>query len=491
MSTITYRPPVIVILGHVDHGKTTLLDYIRKTNHATKEIGGITQSIGAYEVDVPIKGYATSKITFIDTPGHEAFSQLRARGAHVADIALLIIDAVDSMMPQTIEAIAHIQSAKIPMIVVINKVDLPGARIEKVKNDLVQHNVMIEGLGGDIPVAAISAQKGTGIEDLLETILIIAEEKKFTFSESNPVQGTIIESRKDRQGHGASVILSDGCLRIGDILYAGSEQVKVKSLISSEGTHLKKVYPSTPFLLFGFNQIPKVGIMITTTIPKKELVNPDTIIETPYRDNNEYVKTLLNQKKENKKLRLILKTTTQGSLDAILNTVGKNETISVILATIGDITKSDIFLAKSTNAIIIGFSVRLEKNIVQLAEQEKVVIKTYDLIYKLLEELTEVSTLLNEKEKKLKQLKGEAKILAQFIIDKERVSGVKIIKGKLNINDTLEIYRNNNLIGKTKIASLKKRAHSVDEVKKNDEAGIIFYPQLDFLIGDMIKSYSI
>ncbi len=215
------------------------------------------------------------------------------------------------------------------------------------------------------------------------------------------------------------------------------------------------------------------------------------VAETPYRDNNEYVKTLLNQKKEDKKLQLIIKANTQGSLDAILSAVGKNNTISVLLATIGDINKSDIFLAQSTGAIIIGFSIRLEKNIVQLAEQEKVVIKTYDLIYQLLEEVTEVSTLLSEKEKKSKQLKGEAKILAQFIIDKEKISGVKITKGKLNLNDTIEIYRNNKLIGKTKIASLKKRAQSIEEVKKNDEAGIIFYPQLDFLIGDMIKSYSI
>lgn len=491
MSHVINRPPVVVVLGHVDHGKTTLLDYIRKTKHAQKEIGGITQRIGAYEVDVAITGYVVSKITFIDTPGHEAFSTLRARGAWAADIAVLVVDAKDSVMPQTIEAISHIQSAKIPAIVAINKIDLPGANPQQVKQDLVSHGVMIENMGGDIPVVLISAKKGTGVDDLLETILIVASEKKAVCSPDNPAEGIIIESQKDKQGIGVSVILRDGSVHIGDTVYVGSQNVKIKTLVTSSGAHLKSVSPSTPFLLYGFKTMPEVGSLITSK-PQQlpEIIHTDAEKKPPM-ESSASIAALLSQKKADKKLKLIIKTNTQGSLDAIVNNLEKNENVEIALATLGDINKADIFLAKTTQAVVIGFSIDPDKHIVQLAEQEKVVIKTYDLIYELLKELTEVGALIHEKEKKAKQLKGEAKILAQFIIEKERVSGIKVTKGKLALNDELELYRDDRLIGKAKIVSLKTRAKPVKEIKKNEEAGVIFYPQLDFAIEDVIKSYSI
>lgn len=481
------RPPVVVVLGHVDHGKTTLLDAIRKTNQTAQEVGGITQRIGAYEATPALKEYPDAKITFIDTPGHEAFSILRSRGAQVADIALLVVDAVDSVMPQTIEAISHIKNAAIPFIVVANKIDLPNANVDKVKKELARHDVLVEGMGGEAPIIPVSAQKGTGLEKLLETLLFIASVQELTFSPQNQPSGVIIESQKDKQGPAVSVILKDGRLSVGDLVYADREAGKVKALINDRGEHLKIVSPSTPFLLLGFKNLPPVGAVIATT--------PPTIASSPQpaktTDPAPGLEKLLAAKAEAKKLSLIIKTNAQGALDAILANLAKNNTIDIILATVGDISKSDIFLAKTTKAIIIGFGLSFDKTIRQLAEEEKVVVKTYDLIYELFQELTEVSALIHEKEKKKKQLKGEAKILAQFLIEKERVAGIKVSKGKLNLNDTIEIYRDKQLLGKAKIVSLKIRAKPVSEVKKNDEAGAIFYPQLDFVPNDVIQSHSI
>lgn len=482
-----YRSPVVVVLGHVDHGKTTLLDFIKKTNRAEKEIGGITQNIGAYEVELPFKDYYTNKITFIDTPGHEAFSKLRSRGADVADIAVLIIDAVDSVMPQTVESLSHIKSAKIPFIVAVNKIDLPSADIEKVKKNLLKENILVEGMGGDVPVAPISAKKGTGVSDLLETILLIASSLNLGYSPFNPVKAYIIESKKDKKGIIVSVIIKDGVLKIGDLIYADCCEAKIKALINDQGKQLKEVYPSTPVLLLGFKQIPEAGAQITNV----KTIKPAVVKAASDFKQTDLVSMLGSEKPEKKKLKIILKSDSKGSQEALLSALSKNDTIEVVLASVGEINKSDIFLAKTVKAIIISFASNIDKNITALAEQEKVVIKTYQLIYQLLDELTEVSTLLIEKEKKEKQLKGEAKILANFIIEKEKVAGIKVYKGKLNLNDSIELYRNDNLIGKAKIVSLKIRAQNKEEIKKNEEAGMIFYPQLDFSMNDVIKSYSL
>lgn len=481
------RPPVVVVLGHVDHGKTTLLDSIRKTNQTEKEVGHITQTIGAWEVNVSLKGYANSKITFIDTPGHEAFSKLRLRGAQVADIAVLVVDAKDSVMPQTLEAISHIKNAQIPFVVAINKIDIPQVNIDKVKQDLARQGVRIEGMGGEIPVVAISAKKGTGVDDLLETILIISSEQKLTFEPTNAAYGVIIESKKDKQGVVATTIPKDGCLQIGDIMYVGDEPTKIKALINDQGHHLQKVYPSTPCLILGFKKLPEVGTTITAN-PQARI--PTASAHSTTVADDALLKTL-STKEENKKLKIIIKTNTQGALDVIRDSLEGNTNLEIVLAAVGEINKSDIFLAKVTKAILIGFAVTPDKPIIKLAEEEKVVIKTYELIYELLEELTEVSSLLKEKTTKEKQLKGEAKILAQFIIEKERVAGIRVTKGKLSLNEPIELYRSDQLIGRSKIVSLKTRAKPIETVKKNEEAGMIFYPQLDFVTGDVVKSYTI
>ncbi len=478
------RPPVVTILGHVDHGKTTLLDFIRKTNVTEKEYGGITQKIGAYEITTDFKDYKTNKITFIDTPGHEAFSQLRSRGANVADIALLLIDGKDSVMPQTGESISHIKAAKIPFIVVINKVDLPEANPEKVKNDLLRYQVMVEGKGGQIPVVLVSAKTGQGIKELLEDILLIANDLNLTFDLDNPPQAFIIETKKDRRGIVVSAVIKEGKIRIADTLFASGKKIKVRSIYNDIGQNISEVIPSTPFELLGFNELPEVGSKIEIVKQQNQQVKSAANDKAkPFS-----LEAILNTAPEEKRLSIIIKTDSQGSLEAIEESIKNNKDIEVTLKGVGEISKSDIFLAKATKSIIIGFGVNPTAEAKDLAKQEKIIIKTYKIIYELLDEITEVASLIKEKEEKEKNLKGEAKILANFVIEQETVFGVKVSKGKFNLNDPLECHRENKLIGKTKLVSLRIRAKVVSEVKKGQEAGMMFYPKLDIRVGDVVKS---
>ncbi len=478
------RPPVVAILGHVDHGKTTLLDFIRKSRIASGEHGGITQKIGAYEVATKIKGYDTDRITFIDTPGHEAFSLLRARGAHVADVALLIVDVHDSLMPQTVESISHIKAAGVPFIVVLNKMDLPDVNPEKVKNDLLKHEVMVEGKGGNVPVVPISAKTGKGVPDLLETILFVASDKKLKYDPKAAPQAYIIETKKDRRGIVLSVILKNGTLKVGDTVYAQDKKARIRSMISDLGIQLKTVSPSTPFELLGFEQTPEVGSIIAN-----EPVQAQAAAAPVNQDQKGKfdLASILAAPKVEKKLALVIKSDSQGSLEAINAALMRNTNVDILLSAVGDIHKSDIFLAKTSKAIVIGFNVKPDPETKDLAKQEKVIIKTYGIIYELLDELNEVADLLQEKEEQEKSLKGEAKVVASFQIEGERVFGMKILKGKINAGDSLQLYRSNNLIGKTRLVSLQVRAKKVQEVKKDQESGMIFSPPLDIRVGDVVK----
>ncbi|MBI4008956.1 translation initiation factor IF-2 [Candidatus Roizmanbacteria bacterium] len=483
------RPPVVTILGHVDHGKTTLLDYIRKTNVAAKEHGGITQKIGAYEIITDIKGYDVNKITFIDTPGHEAFSKLRARGANLADLVILLIDAKDSVMPQTAESISHIKAAKIPFIVTLNKIDLPEANPEKVKNDLMKYEVLVEGKGGGIPVVPISAKTGKGIYELLEAILLIGSDLNLHYSSENAPKAIIIETKKDRRGNVISAIIKDGKLEVGNLIVADNKKTKIRSILDVFGNSLKKVIPSTPFELLGFDEFPEIGSVITVQSEFADsLKKTQTELAPSIIPQKIDIESLLNPKKVEQKLSLVIKADSQGSLEAILQTLSANDNIEIVLQAVGEINKSDIFLAKSTKSIIIGFAVNPSSETRDLAKQEKIVIKTYNIIYELFDELAEVSLLLKEKKQKEKNLKGAAKILANFIIEGEKIFGIKVTKGKINLGDQLEVHRDDKLIGKTKLVSLKIRANVVSEVKKDQEAGLILSPPLDIRIGDMVKS---
>ncbi len=480
------RPPVVAILGHVDHGKTTLLDYLRKSRIAAKEYGGITQRIGAYEVTAGLKGYKTDKLTFIDTPGHEAFSKLRARGANVADLAILIIDAKDSVMPQTIESISHIKSAGIPFVVALNKTDLPEANPDKVKNDLLKYEVLTEGKGGNVPVAEISALKGKGIPELLETLLLLAEDLNLTYDPEGPAEAFVIETKKDNRGIVVSIVMRNGTLKIGDTIFSGEDKTRIRSLINDLGMQVNSITPSAPVEVLGFDKLPEIGLKLSAVSTKKTAVAASPTGHKPFT-----LESLLAKPQETGRvLSLIVKTDSQGSLEAIDHVLSEKNNIKIILKAVGPVTKSDIFLAKTTQAIAIGFSVDVAREVVDLAKQEKVIIKTYNIIYDLLDELQEVADLLEEKEHQEKNVKGEALVAAEFVIEGEKVSGMKITKGKINLSDEVDVYRNDKLIGKAKVVSLKVRAKPVEEVKKSQEAGMILSSKLDIHVGDVIKSIS-
>jgi len=479
------RSPVVAILGHVDHGKTTLLDYIRKSRIAKGEEGGITQKIGAYEAETGIRGYPINKITFIDTPGHEAFSLLRARGANVADIAILLIDGKDSVMPQSIESISHIKAAGIPYIVVINKIDLEDVDIEKVKNDLLKYEVMVEGKGGDVPVVPLSAKTGKGVNDLLETILFISSDKKLEYDPFATPHAYIIETKKDRRGIVMSVIIKNGMLKIGDTIYADQKKARIRALINDIGENIQSVSPSSPFELLGFEEAPSVGSEISSVLTPLKEVTTDAVapLETAVFD----MATMMAVPKIEKKLALVIKSDSQGSLEVIHAALVKNEHVDILLSAVGDIHKSDIFLAKTAKAIVIGFNVKPDPETKDLAKQEKVIIKTYGIIYELLDELNEVADLLQEKEEQEKHLKGEAKIIATFTIEGEKVLGVKMTKGKITSGDEVQLHRGDNLIGKMRLVSLQVRSKKVQEVKKDQESGMVFSPPLDIRVGDVVK----
>lgn len=489
MSKTSHHPrsPVVAILGHVDHGKTSLLDYIRQSRITAKEHGGITQRIGAYEVDTGLTEYPVSRITFIDTPGHEAFTKLRGRGAQSADIAVLVIDGKDSLMPQTIESIAHIKAAKIPFIVAINKCDLPESDPAKVERDLLKHQIQTEGQGGAVPAVKLSARTGKGVSDLLEAILLIANDLKLSYDPSHPTRAIVVETNKDRRGITASVILQEGVLRVSDKIYtADGTLVKVRALVNDLGKNVREITPSTPALVLGFDQMPEVGTTLSSTKPEHtpEQIpaeqHPTTLTEVD-------IQALLAPEAKERRLALVVKTDAQGSLEALDQVLADNPKIDLIYSGIGDIHRSDIFLAKATGAIVIGFSVGTDTQTSLLATQEKVVIKTYQVIYELMEELDEVASLIAMKEAASKNLKGEAKVLAMFEIKGEKVFGLSVLKGKLNTGDEVEVFREGTGFGKSKIISLKFRAKTISEAKKGEECGVLLSPPLDMRAGDVIK----
>lgn len=483
--TLISRSPVVVVLGHVDHGKTTLLDFIRKSNVALKEEGAITQKIGAYVAKTVIKGYPVSEITFIDTPGHEAFSKIRSRGATVADIAILLIDGVESVKPQTIESIAILKQSKIPFVVALNKMDLPNFSPEKVKKDLLRYEIMVEGFGGSTPVIPISAKTGSGVQDLLEAILFISAERKLVGDKSGELEVYVIEVNITKAGIAVSAIIKNGSLTIGDMVFSNNEQAKIKSLVNDAGERIQTVIPSMPFTLLGFTKAPQVGDRLKTTFfegKKEEIVQKSNIAT---------LENLLDAPDEKKKLLVIVKADNQGSLEAISDMLSTHESIIIEQSGIGEVSRSDVFRAKVTGAIIFNFNQPIGKDVVQIAKDEKILIRTYSLIYKLFEELEDVLEFMKEKDEKLSRFKGQAKIVANFLIDSQPIAGISVLTGKIAVDMELEIYHGETLIGTTRVQSLQQKTKTVKEIKKNEEGGLAILPQLDFKVGDMIKSYSI
>ena len=495
-SSSLLRPPIVAVLGHVDHGKTTLLDTIRKANVAGGEHGGITQAIGAYQIKIPNpKSQIPNeerKITFIDTPGHEAFAKMRSRGAVAADIAILVVAADDSVKPQTIESIGQIKNAGIPMIVAINKTDLPTANIERVKSDLAKHGVQVEGFGGDVPFLPVSAKQGTGINELLDLILLIGDMKELTGDTGAGVEAVVIETRLDKgKGMVATLIVKQGTLIVGTALYDRIGQIaKVRAMGDDHGAGVTLAIPSQPVEVLGFTKLPEVGTILTGTTQKEVLtiVSPEPMVpgaapvapELP-----DFLKPI--DLEADRIIKIILKADTAGSLEAILASLPKK--VIVVQMGVGDITEADVLAAKSTKAILIGFGVAMKSGVIKLADTEKVAYRTYRIIYELLDELGEVVAGLKEVLREERDL-GVGTIIAEFPFDGDRIAGTRVSSGRLARGDRVKIMRGEEEVARAKIKSLRHGKDDLTKVDTGHECGVLFDQKLDFTIGDGIIAFT-
>lgn len=458
-----HRPPIVAVLGHVDHGKTTLLDRIRKTTVAVREAGGITQSIGAWQVKTP----KNDTITFIDTPGHEAFKSMRARGVKVADIVILVVAADDGVMPQTKESLQYIKESNTPFLVAITKIDLPTAQIDKVKNQLTTEGVFLEGYGGDVTSVEVSAKTGQGVDELLELISLTAEINEVSGNPKAELEAYVIESRHDRRkGVVTSAIVKNGSIKRGDQLIAGEIVGKARGLFDESGKPVQQVFPGMPVEIIGFPNIPPVGALINNTqndVQEREVARTITKV---------------------KGLPIILKADTAGSLEAILGQLPKE--VGILFSGIGDINESDISNAIAVKAVVVGFNVRVAREVQKMAEEEVVKVYTYKIIYELLQDIDK--WILGVEEAKEKVL-GKAQIIAQFPHDKVKIAGCRVTEGRIVRSDKLRIIRNFETLGNIRLVSLKKQKQEVDKVVGGEEFGILFEPQFDFQVGDVVESY--
>ncbi|MBI2054003.1 MAG: translation initiation factor IF-2 [Candidatus Staskawiczbacteria bacterium] len=486
---IKTRPPVAVVLGHVDHGKSSLLEAIRDFKITSKESGGITQHIGAYEVEEKGK-----KITFIDTPGHEAFSAMRARGASVADIALLVIDAAQSVQPQTKEAIAAIKMAEIPMIIVLNKIDLPTANPEKIKGELAKINILAESMGGDIPSVEVSAKEKTGIPELLEIILLMADIKELKAKTDVPSEGLVIESyMHGLKGPIATVIVKKGILRKKDIIATDLALAKVRSLQNFQGKEIEEAKPSQPAIVLGFEKVPAVGEKFKSYKTVEE-AEQKLKKEGPKR---EIGSTVLETDPDKKILNIILKADVFGSLEAIesmLKNLPQDKVILRILKSeAGDISENDLKLAKMSKAQIIGFRVKMSPEVVRFMKndmEKQLRIKIFNVIYELIQDIRQGLEKKLEPEIIRKDI-GKLKTLLVFWGEKNRqIVGGKIIEGELKKGLKLEVVRDNKKTGAGKIINLQRDKKNADRLVKGDEAGILFEGNVKIEKGDILAAYT-
>ncbi len=475
------RPPIVAVLGHVDHGKTSLLDSIRKAQVAAHEHGGITQHIGAYQVTLPSsKGQKESAITFIDTPGHEAFAAMRSRGATAADIAILVVAADDSVKPQTIESIAQIKAAGIPMVVAMNKIDLEAANPDKVKKDLAKNGVQVEGFGGDVPIIPVSAKTGKGIKELLEIIALVSEMKGITGDPDGELAGQVIETRIDKgKGMVATLIVRQGTLRYAMPLYEGDEVVaKVRAMFDEYSNPVRDALPSKPVEVLGFTRLPQVGTVLSGAPHAVAIVQDQEVAGEP--ELPDFLKPIVEKIQ---KLNVVIKADTAGSLEAILASF--SDRIEVVGKGVGDITEADILLAKSARAFVVGFNVSYKTQVEKLAQTEKVVFRTYKIIYELLDELSEVVSGMKEVLTSEREL-GSATILAEFPFDNQRIAGVKVDSGRLVRSDQIKVMRGDTEVTRAKIKSLRQGKEEVSKVETGGECGILFDRKVDFQLNDAI-----
>ena len=490
------RPPVVTIMGHVDHGKTTLLDAIRKTNVALGEAGGITQAISAYQVK-----HDGKLITFIDTPGHAAFTEMRARGASITDIVIIIVAADDGVMPQTREAIDHAKAAKVPIIVAINKMDKPGANPDRVMTEMADAGLMPEEWGGDIIFNKISAVTGDGIGDLLENILLIADVNNYRANPNRYAIGTALESKLDKHlGPTLTVLVQNGTLRLGDPIVVGTAFGKVRTLKNDKGEEITEALPSQPVAITGLNDVPSAGDRFMSFATEKEAKNIASIRKEQARvkENNAKSSVSLDDLFAKigeglKEINVIIKADVNGSAEAVKNSLQKIEVdgvkINVIRSTVGSITESDIVLAKASRAIIIGFNVRPSKNIADKAKEDSVEIRFYNIIYKAVEDMEAAMKGMLDPEFEEKVL-GSAIIKQIFKFSKVgNIAGCSVSDGIIKRDSSARIIRDGVVIYDGKIGSLQHEKDSVKEVKKGYECGITIEGFNDIKVGDVIESY--
>lgn len=463
------RQPIVAILGHVDHGKTTLLDYIRTTKVAAREAGGITQSIGAYQAT-----FKDKLLTFIDTPGHAAFSKMRSRGAGVADVVVLVVAADDSVQPQTVESIKHIKAAEVPFVVAINKIDKPDANVEVVKAELTQHEVFVEGYGGNTPFVLISGKTGSGVDTLLETILLLAELEELPYEDSIPVSAPIIEAKLDpKKGALVSAIIKSGTLSVGDMIHTDTATAKVRALYSDLGASISQAKPGMPIQILGFQSLPLVGEVI---VPGDLIV-----LNAPLLENI----PAITEDPSIKHLNLIVKADTAGSLEAIKGSFTSD--VNIVTSSTGDITESDVLMAGATDSIIVGFNVKVSPSVIKLAEAENIIIKNHKIIYEILEYIEKKVLKLMEPTIDEDEL-GTATVIKVFEINNDHIAGSRIDSGLLSVGDTVHLKRGE-VSKNAKIRSIRIGKEEVKKVEVGKECGIFFSPNLDVREKDVIISY--
>jgi translation initiation factor IF-2 len=497
------RSPVVTVMGHVDHGKTSLLDALRQTNVVSGEAGGITQHIGAYQVTAPETG---KKITFIDTPGHAAFTAMRARGAKVTDIVVLVVAADDGVMPQTVEAINHAKAAKVPMIVAINKIDKPDARAERVRTELLQHEVQVESLGGDVVDVEVSAKNKTNLDRLLEMIVLQSEILDLKTNSERPAEGTVIEAKLDRgRGPVATVLVQRGTLRVGDIVVAGAEMGRVRALISDQGETVEEAGPSVPVEVLGFNGPPEAGDRLAVVENEARARQITSYRAHQKRENaaasisgmRGSLEQMMSQLKTTgrKEFPLVVKADVQGSLEAILGSLEKlgtdEVTTRILHAGVGGISESDVTLAEGFNAAIIGFSVRANKEAAAAAKRNGIEIRYYNIIYDLVDDVKKAMSGLLAPTLRETML-GNAQILEIFNISKVgKVAGCRVTDGTVERGANVRLIRDNVVVHEGKLSTLKRFKDEVKEVQAGQECGMAFENYGDMRVGDVIECYRV
>lgn len=494
------RPPIVTVMGHVDHGKTTLLDAIRETSVAASEVGGITQRIGAYQVD-----YKKKKITFIDTPGHEAFTSIRARGARVTDIAVIVVAADDGIMPQTVEAIDHAKDAGVPIIIAINKIDLPNSNPEKIKKGLTEHNLVLEEWGGDTVCVEISAKKRTNLDELLEMILLVTDMNEIKGNPESEGAGIIIESRLDKGlGPVGTVVIKRGTLKVGDSFITGNSLGRIRSIRDENGRNIRKAVLSQPVEITGFSSVPKAGDKLFIVkgekaakelLGRKDYERKMIMIAESRKDMSLEELFEMSKETELKKLKIILKAESDGTLDAVEKSLNQIEEeklkINIIHKAIGAITDSDVMLAAASNAIVVGFRVVPTQKADELHKKEKVEVRIYDVIYKLIDDIKLAFKGMLEPEVKRID-KGKAEVREIFKLPKIGVvAGSYVLEGEVERGDLVNVIRDGKVIHEGRVATLHRFKEDVKKVASGYECGIKLEEYQELAKGDVMEFYVI